>query len=154
MLWDVLFPSYRICTVAWHDRHASIQRVPFAVSFEGWMMFKQRKGQATRYAHLWGAHPYQCYKRRAEHTCEVYILINVFAGDDNSRTREKCLDFGLRTGEERSIRSMRPNQRRGGRRQFEHTCERVPWVNTKLDDDAVEHTGGCFFDQRQRRRGI
>jgi hypothetical protein len=51
-------------------------------------MFKQRKGQATRYAHLWGAHPYQCYKRRAEHTCEVYILINVFAGDDNSRTRE------------------------------------------------------------------
>ena len=121
MLWDVLFPSYRICTVAWHDRHASIQRVPFAVSFEGWMMFKQRKGQATRYAHLWGAHPYQCYKRRAEHTCEVYILINVFAGDDNSRTRKKCLDFGLRTGEERSIRSMRPNQRRGGRRQFEHT---------------------------------
>ena len=35
-----------------------------------------------------------------------------------------------------------------------NTRERVPWVNTKLDDDAVEHTGGCFFDQRQRRRGI
>ena len=76
------------------------------------------KGVSDERSTLVSAHPSQRYKRREEHTCEVCILSNVIVGDGNPKTREirsVSILINAQAMKGAYVRSMHPNQRKGGR---------------------------------------